>query len=71
MVKFLVCPQCGVNRFYVLDSNNKRLLVRVSREFEITPLNPDDKLDGYNLDTLYCLGCSWTGSKERLVKFIH
>ena len=69
-MKFLACPQCGVNRFYVLNSDGNRLLVRVSREYVISPLNPDDKLEEYCLDILYCLGCSWSGSKEKLVKFI-
>ena len=69
-MKFLVCPQCGINRFFVLDSKAKRLVVRVSREYEILPLNPDDDLDGYNLATLYCLGCSWSGPKERLIKYL-
>ncbi len=68
-MKFLVCPQCGINRFYVLNANGDRLLVRVTREYKILTLNPEEKLDGFNLDLLFCLGCSWSGSKERLVKY--
>ncbi|MEA1877323.1 MAG: hypothetical protein U9N86_10705 [Bacteroidota bacterium] len=70
-MKFLVCPQCGVNRFYILNPEGNRLLVRVSREYVILPINPDEKFEGYIIEILYCLGCSWSGSKERLVKFIN
>lgn len=70
MEKFLVCPQCGIDRFYILDSSGKRLLVKVNRNLEIIPLNPDEKLDGFDTETLHCLGCSWKGSKNKLVKYV-
>ncbi len=69
-MRFLVCPQCGIDRFYVLNDQNERLLVKVTREYQIVTINPDEKTDGFDLDTLYCLGCSWKGSKSRLVKYL-
>lgn len=69
-MKFLVCPQCGINRFYVINPAGNKLVVRVTRELDIVPLSPDKELAGYKLDTLYCLGCSWSGSKESLVKYL-
>lgn len=69
-MKFLVCPQCGIDRFFLLDSAGNRLIVRVNREFEIIPLDPLASLAGYNQELLYCMGCSWSGSKNRLVKYL-
>lgn len=69
-MKFLVCPQCGINRFFVLNQLGDRMLVQVTRELVIQPIKEGDQLEGYNLDILYCLGCSWRGSKEQLVKYL-
>jgi hypothetical protein len=69
-MKFLVCPQCGIDRFFVLDKAGNRRLVKVTREYEIVPIDPDESLDGYDLNLLYCLGCSWKGTKNRLVKYL-
>jgi hypothetical protein len=69
-MKFLVCPQCGIDRFFVLNKQGNRLLVKVNRDYEIVLINPEDNLDGFDLDLLYCLGCSWKGSKNRLVKYL-
>lgn len=69
-MKFLVCPQCGIDRFFVLNRDGKRLNVRVNRTYEIVPLDPDADVSDYLLDTIYCLGCSWSGSPRRLVKYL-
>lgn len=69
-MKFLVCPKCGVRRFYVKDANGNRVLVNVTREFEIVPVSENESLEGCDLEVLYCLGCSWKGTKRKLVKYI-
>ena len=69
-MRFLVCPQCGIDRFFVLNKAGERVLVKVNRDFQIILINPDENLDGFNLDLLYCLGCSWKGSKNKLVKYL-
>lgn len=69
-MKFLVCPQCGINRFYLKDLQGNRLLVRVSRDYEIIPIHPDDSLEGFLTEELFCLGCSWSGAKTHLVKYL-
>jgi len=69
-MRFLVCPQCGIDRFFVLNSKGERLLIRVNRDFQIIPITPDDNMDGFDLDILYCLGCSWKGSKNKLEKYL-
>lgn len=63
------CPQCGISNFYVKDNNGTRLLVKVTFEFTIIPVNENESLDGYNLDELFCLGCSWHGSKHKLKRY--
>lgn len=70
-IKYLVCPQCGIMRFQVKNEAGGSVLVQVTREFEIVPVNPGDSLEGFNLDILHCLGCSWKGSIGKLKKFLH
>lgn len=64
------CPQCGISNFYVKDTMGNRLLVKVTYDFKIMPVNEHESLDGYNLDELFCLGCSWHGSKSKTKKFV-
>lgn len=70
VVKYLVCPQCGIMRFHVRNESGGCILVEVTRDLEIIPVNSGDNLEGFNLDTLYCLGCSWSGSLTKLKKFL-
>lgn len=69
MKKFLVCPQCGIRRFYIYNENGEKLVVQVTFEKEIIPLNENQSIQGYNTEILYCLGCSWSGSIHSLVKY--
>jgi len=69
-MRFLVCPQCGIIRFHVKNKNGEAIVVQVTREFEIIPVNPGESLDGFDLDYFYCLGCSWKGSAKRLKRFL-
>ncbi len=69
-MRFLVCPQCGIIRFMVKNDRGESVVVQVTRDFEIIPVNQDESLDGFNLDYLFCLGCSWKGSKKKLVRFL-
>lgn len=69
-IKYLVCPQCGIMRFQVKNEAGASIVVQVTREFEVIPVNAGDNLDGFDLAFFYCLGCSWKGSINRLKKFI-
>jgi hypothetical protein len=69
-IRYLVCPQCGITRFHVRDAAGRNVVVQVTREFEVVPVNPDDSLEGFDLTYLYCLGCSWKGSIRSLKRFI-
>ena len=62
----LLCPQCEVGVFCVMNQHGERLPVYVSKEGEIIPKDASSSLDGYDLTEVYCLGCSWHGSPKRL-----
>lgn len=70
VVRYLVCPQCGIIRFLVKNNDGESVVVQVTREFEVVAVNPDESLEGFNLDFFYCLGCSWKGSRNKLKKFL-
>ena len=70
MVRYLVCPQCGIIRFHAKNSEGASVVVQVTRDFEVVPVNPEDSLVGFNLDFLYCLGCSWKGNIKSLKKYL-
>ena len=65
----MICPQCKVGAFFVLNGNGERLPVYVSREGEIVPKDLAASFEGYDLTEVYCLCCSWHGSPRRLLKY--
>ncbi len=64
----LLCPQCKVSALYVKNADGDRRVVYVTVEGGVVPRNEGESLDGFDLDTVYCLGCSWSGSPKRLVR---
>ena len=65
----MVCPQCGVAVFYVKNEKGERLNVKVTRDFEIVLVDKTKSLEGFDLEELFCLGCSWHGKKKELKKY--
>jgi len=65
-MKNLLCPQCKIHRFQIKNNLGEFLVVTVNELYEIIPINSDDSLDGFDLTTIYCLGCSWSGSPQSL-----
>lgn len=65
----MVCPQCKVGVFCVMNDQGERLTVYVSDQGEVVPKDPKASLEGYDLNRLYCLGCSWKGTPKSLVKY--
>ena len=65
----MVCPQCRVGIYCVMNGQGERLPVYVSDLGEIVPKDPTASLDGYDLSIVYCLGCSWKGSPKSLLKY--
>lgn len=66
-MKKLLCPQCKIQRFRVKNDIGETVVVTVNENFEIEPLYPDVSLEGFDLETIYCLGCSWSGHPRKLV----
>lgn len=62
----LKCPQCGAERFYVKNELKETRLVTVNENYEVILVHKNESLEGFNLDYLYCLGCSWEGSTTSL-----
>lgn len=65
-MKKLNCPQCKINRFRVRNGKGESVVVTVNDAFEIIPIHPEESLEGFDLSIVYCLGCSWSGSPDRL-----
>jgi len=66
----MVCPQCGIDLFYVKNEKGERLNVKVSRELKIIPIDVSMSLEGFKLEILFCLGCSWSGKITELKKYL-
>ena len=62
-------PQCKIPKFYVLNEKNERRLVFVTVEFEVIAAKEGESLEGFDLTVIYCLGCSWSGSPRRTVRY--
>ena len=68
-MRFMVCPQCGIANFYVKNLRGERLNVKVTRDLEIDVNDKLKSLDGFNLDELFCLDCSWYGRLSELKRY--
>lgn len=68
-MEFMVCPQCRIANFYVKNEKGERLNVKVNRELEIILLDESKSLDEFNLEEIFCLGCSWHGRISELKKY--
>lgn len=62
-----ICPQCKIHRFYLKNGVGERLVVTVNQEKQIIPIHENESIDGFDTSILYCLGCSWKGSVDRLM----
>lgn len=66
-MKKLLCPQCKIHRFRVKNEKGDSIVVVVNELQEVIPIHPEDSLVGFDLNVLYCLGCSWKGSAKSLI----
>ena len=67
----MVCPQCKVGAFFVMNGQGERLPVYISDKGEIVPKDGTSSLEGYDQDTVYCLCCSWRGTPKRWTYSCH
>ncbi len=61
-----LCPQCKIHRFRVKNDAGESVVVIVTEEYEVVPVLEGVSLEGFDLEVLYCLGCSWKGSPRSL-----
>lgn len=54
---------------YVKNEKGDRLPVYVTDNGQIVPKDPEASLDGFNLEEVFCLGCSWHGNPRRMVRY--
>jgi hypothetical protein len=62
-----LCPQCKIASFYVKNAQGERRLVYVNKEAEVYPRHEQENLEGFDLSIVYCLGCSWKGTPQKLI----
>lgn len=60
-----VCPQCKEGIFCVMNEAGERLTVYVSADHKVVAKDPSASLEGFNLEVVYCLVCSWKGSPKK------
>lgn len=68
-MKFMICPQCGIANFYVKNEKGERINVKVSSELEIIPVDTTRRIEDFNTNELFCLGCSWHGKITELKNY--
>lgn len=66
-MKDKICLQCKIRRFRVKDEKGNSVVVTVTEDNQIVPIHPEESLEGFDLEILYCLGCSWKGSVKKLI----
>ena len=64
----LLCPQCKISGMYVKNAKGERLLVYVSDKWEVINKYEDVSTEGFDMNEVFCLGCSWSGDPRKLVK---
>ena len=65
-MKKRLCPACGTTALYVTNKSGERKAIYVNEINEILPTHVGDNLEGFDLETIYCFGCSWSGTIKRL-----
>ena len=65
----LLCPKCKISNLFLKNDQNERRLIYVLVDHTIIPVRDNETLEGFDLDEIFCLGCSWSGSVNRLVKY--
>ena len=53
---------------YVKNGKGERRAVYVTDGGVVVARKEGETLDGFDLETVYCMGCSWSGSPKRMVE---
>ena len=69
MARKLLCPQCKIGNYYVTNESGDRRLVYIMPDFTLIPTKENETLEGFDLSVVFCLGCSWSGSPRKAVRY--
>lgn len=68
--RYLLCPQCGSHRLFVKDSDRGNVYFHINWEGQPVPTKESAAdLTGLDFSLLYCCGCSWSGTRKKLLKY--
>ena len=68
---YLLCPQCGTHRFFVIDEKGEPVYFHVDWNKEPFPTQASNAhLSGRDFSVIHSTGCTWKGGLERLVKYL-
>lgn len=71
MPRYLLCPQCGSHRFFVVAADGSKTYFYVDAERTPVPTETSRAdLRGLDFSQVACCGCSWQGSLAKLVKHL-
>lgn len=64
-----LCPKCKIPNFYLKGKDSTDILpIYITAEGELVPKREGDTLKGFDTESIYCLGCSWSGSLLEILK---
>ncbi len=66
-MKKRICPQCKISSMYVKNAAGERRLVYVDQDGEVVVRKEGESLEGFDLTEVFCLGCSWHGSPNKML----
>jgi len=69
--RYLLCPQCGTHRFFVIDENAEKVYFHVDWDQDPFPTeNSNANLVGKDFSIVHSTGCAWKGRINELVKYL-
>lgn len=68
--RYLLCPQCGAHRFFVITASGVQVFFHVDWDGNPFPTDVSSaNLSGLDFTKIGCCGCSWQGPLRKLVRF--
>jgi hypothetical protein len=69
--RYLLCPQCGTHRFFVITKHGEHLYFHVGWDQIPFPTEISSAdLSGVDFSVVHSTGCAWKGGISGLVKYL-
>lgn len=69
--RYLLCPQCGTHRFFIITQRGENLYFHVGWDQIPFPTEISSAdLSGVDFSVVHSTGCAWKGSISGLVKYL-